>query len=391
MADQVYIGLGDETDPDEIVVDATEYVQIYFPDWEPAEANLDYIQIKAFAQEAAIERTLAGETADEIFRFFGTLVGITAQDPTPATCLSTWTAVDDTGYDIDEGTQVTLDGADGTPISFQVVSTVTIAPGDTSTGTDEVELEAIDSGVDGNDLSGTVTLVDQLAYIDSATVATPSSGGSDGETDAEYLLRLAQLLRLQAPRPILPADFADFARTSVEGVARATAIDLYNADTLATDEPRCVTVAVVDVDGEACSTEIKDEVDALLQANREVNFLTFVIDPTYTTVDCWFTFEAKADYDAAEVETNAITTVTDYLSPANWGLPDTTGSDTTSWDNQTTIRINELISLIDQVDGVDYVTGVWLDLEGGPGDTVDLDIDGPVAMPRAGTILAEAP
>lgn len=392
MADNLYIGLGDETDPDAILTDdAIPYIQAYFPDWTPAEGNLDYRLLAWIAQEASIERTMAAETADAIFRYFGTLASLPPEDPTPATVTSTWTMIDDAGYTIEAGTQVQIDGLDGEPLAFQVVSDVTVLGGDTATAAGEVDLEAVDTGTAGNDLAGDVTLIDQLDYVSTIALVGSTSGGSDGETDTEYMIRLAELLQLQAPRPILPDDFAVMARTLVTGVHRATAIDLYNADTDTPDVERCVTVVVVDEDGNACSTEVKTAVDDLLQANREVNFLVFVADPTYTTVDCWFTFETKSDYDSATVEAAAIEAVTDYLSPANWGLPDTTGSDTTSWDNKTTIRIFELVSLIDQVDGVDYVTGVWLDVSGGPGDTLDLELTGIAPLPEAGTITAAAP
>lgn len=391
MADQVYIGLGDETDPTTIAEDAYEYIQSYFPEWEPSEGNLETILIQTQAQEQSIERALAAETADEIFRYFGDLVGITPDDPTSATGTSTWTMIDDSGYTIPAGTQVSIVGLDGESVGFQVVEDVEVPGGSTETAAGEVQLEAIETGTAGNDLAGDIELVDQLAYVTSAVLVDTTSGGSDGETDYEYLKRLTELLRLQAPRPILPDDFAVMARTLVTGVHRATAIDLYNAESEETDVPRCLTVAVVDENGDACSTEIKTAVDDLLQSYREVNFLVFVIDPTYTEIDCWFTISIKDDYDQTEVESSAISAVEDYLSPANWGLPDTTGSDTTTWVNSSTVRINELISLIDQVEGVDYVEQVWLAESGDPADTVNITLTGPAPLTQAGTVLAEEP
>ena len=43
-------------------------------------------------------------------------------------------------------------------------------------------------------------------------------------------------------------------------------------------------IVVCDVAGEPCSGDVKAAVKADLEAKREVNFLFFVLDPTYTTI-----------------------------------------------------------------------------------------------------------
>lgn len=391
MADIAYIGLGDETDPDTIFNDAVEYLQGYFPDWEASDSDLATIILRWASQEASVNRSMAAETAIDIFRYYGTLAALPPQDETAATATTTWTMIDDAGYTIDQGTVVQIAGPTGDAVFYQTVEDVTVLGGDTATATGEVVIEAVEPGVAGNDLNGDVELVTILAHVSGIVLEEPTGGGQDPETIIAYITRLATLLQLQAPRPILPDDFATYVRTLVVGVHRATAVDLYDADTDTDDVERCVSVYVIDEDGEPCTTEVKETAAALLLAQREVNFLTPIADPTYTDVDVWFTIVAKSGYDQAEVETAAIAAVEEYLAPAAWGVPDGVGSDTTTWYNSDTVRLYEVASLIDRVDGVDYVDEIWLAESGDTAAATNLTLTGRAPLTRPGTILAEAP
>ena len=180
------------------------------------------------------------------------------------------------------------------------------------------------------------------------------------------------------------------AQRTIPEVARAVAIDLYNAETLETDCPRCVSVAICDNGGEACSPAIKQEVDDLLQAQREVNFLTFVLDPTYTAVDVSFALVSYHGYDPADVAARAIAAITDYLSPATWGVPPYGDVSARSWINVTTVRYLELAEVLNRVDGVHYIATLALAASGGALGQADVALAGIAPMPRPGSITGTA-
>jgi phage-related baseplate assembly protein len=133
-----------------------------------------------------------------------------------------------------------------------------------------------------------------------------------------------------------------------------------------TNQERAITVAVADEDGLTVSGSIKQAVGAYLEALREVNFVVSVIDPTYTAVNVTATLKAKAGADPATVDATATAVLEDYLSPATW-----------SW--RPTVRYNELISLLDQVDGVDYVVSITT-------PSGDVTLSGVASLPTAGTL-----
>lgn len=371
-----YVNAPIPVDPDELEAQAYETIQAQFPDWEPAEGNLDVRIIKAFALICATIGEDATDANDTIFRYFGSeLAGLPPLEASAATGETTWVLIDTDGHTIPAGTVVGVDNGERL-IEFQTVSDTVIAPAaDTATGVDVVAVEA---GEDGNDLTGDATLIDQLDYVNTVTLTTTTSGGVDEETDEDYLNRLVELLRLLTPRPILPEDFSVLAKT-VAGVGRATAINGYNPADSTYDNERMITVAVADEDGAALSNPVKTAVDEYLTEQREVNFVVHVIDPTSNTIDVTFTAVAWTNWDPAEVETAAEAAVADYLSPATWGRSQE--GDDSQWNNKTVVRYLELAGVLENVSGLDYVTA--LTIEGG---TSDVTMTGVAPLPTPGTI-----
>lgn len=291
----VFIGFSDETSPDEIAQDAFDYIEAQIPGWVPAAGNLETILLEALAQEAAIERGIAGETATDVFRYFGQLVGIIPNDGAQATGTSTWTAIDDTGYTIPSGTQFTVDSAGGETLPFETVGDYLINPGSTSSTVGGVAIRAIDLGEVGNGLSGDGSLVDALAFVESITVVPSTSGGEDPEEDDAYLDRLSEQLRLQAPRPILPRDFEVLAK-SVDGVERATAIDGYvpgtNEEQALTNDAAggsftltFETQTTGNIDWDATAVEVQTALEALSNVDPGDVIVTGGPLPTLVTVE----------------------------------------------------------------------------------------------------------
>lgn len=373
-----YIGLEDETDPDAIAQDAFDYIASKVPGFEAAPAAPMTVLVETQAAEQSVERSLASRTADSIFRFFGELVAVPPLDATRATVGSTWTLSDDDGHTIAAGTLIGLRDAAGELVAFRVASDVTVAALATQTAAGEVILEAVNAGAAGSGLSGAVELIDALAFVASIALTGVTTGGVDAELDSDYLDRLAARLRLQAPRPIIPTDFEVLAR-DVAGVERAVALDGYNPADQTSGNERMVAVAIVDEAGEALPSGVKDDVDELLQAQREATFVVNVIDPAYTTVDVTATAVAHAGFGLAAVDTAVEAALADFLSPANWGQPPF--GEERAWVHTSVVRIWEVLEAVQRVEGVNYVTA--LTVEGG---TVDVNLTGAAPLTRAGVI-----
>lgn len=352
---------------DELLADLIDTVAANIPGWAPREGHLDLQMLEVEARLAYETAVVAGQVPPAVFRYFGaSALGIPPIDAASASVPSTWTLTDALGHTITAGTYVYFRIDGDTSIPFQVQTDVVVAPGSPGTATGEVVLVAVDAGSVPNGLpAGAVYPVDALAWVAGVTTEATTSGGVDAESDDGYMTRLREELRLLSPRPILPADFSTLAKR-IAGVERSVAIDGYDADTDTYDNERTITVAVADVNGSAVSNDVKDEVEAYLQSLREINFVVYVIDPTYTDVDVTATVTAFTGQDIAEVQAACEAALTSYLSPANW-------------DWRSTVRVNELISLLDRVAGVDYVVSVTT-----PASNVTLT--GPASLPEPGTL-----
>lgn len=364
---------------------AFQYLEDQIDGWLPSPGNLEVWLIEAIAQMAAELMDVASAVPTSIFRYFGsTILGLQPHDATSAQGVTTWTATDDLGYTIPAGTTIGLPAAGDVLLAFEVSEDALIEVGTTmATG---VQVVALETGTQGNGLEGDAEVIDALDWVAGVTVDGPTSGGVDGETDAEYLNRLTNLATLLSPRPILPNDFAVLA-LSVPGVGRATAIDLYNLDTGTSNVPRCVTVIVADAEGQALTPELKAQIDNLLQSQREVNFLAFVGDPTYTTIDVAFTVKVYPDTEAVVgagdlVVEAAEQAVIDYLNPASFGAISFAQSPT--WLPDATVRYLEVAEVINRVEGVWYIGTLTIN-----GGTADVPLAPVGGLPQAGSVTGD--
>ena len=228
-----YIGVPVSTDPDVLSTAAVNYLMANIPGWTPADGNLEIWHIMALAQMLATSRDVASIVPDQIFEYFGSSVmNLPPIAAAPAQVAATITVQDNAGYTIPAGTQFAFQVTGSTLALFTVQTTTVILPGASSAI--GVLLNAEIAGSASNGLTGTMTLIDPLAFITGATATTTSSGGVDAEDANTYLSRLVADLQLLAPRPILPGDFAVLAR-SIAGVYRALGIDGYNPARTFTD------------------------------------------------------------------------------------------------------------------------------------------------------------
>jgi baseplate J-like protein len=380
------------TEPDDLSAEAFAYLEDRIPGWLPAPGNLETWLIESLAQLAGELMDVASAVPAEIFAYFGaSLLGLPPHVATPAMSTTTWTASDDLGYTIQAGTLIGIPATGDELVGFAVQEDVVIAPGATIVA--GVTVVAEDAGADANGLTGDPELIDALDYIASVTLDAPTAGGTDGEEVDDYLNRLRELLTLLSPRPILPNDFAVLAKQHA-AVGRATAIDLFQAGTeldpatgadmvippaSVTPVERCVTVVVVGEDGEPIGKPARQEIADDLDARREVNFLVYVIDPAYVTVDVAFSITVYEGYDAQAVVAQAESDVADYLSPANFGIPPF--GDQLVWVADTKVRWLEVAEVINRTEGVWYIATLTIN-----GGTADIDLPDPAGLSRAGTV-----
>jgi len=383
-----YIPIPVDVEPVDIAQDAFDYLGDQVPGWLPSPGNLEAWLIEALAQTAGELRTLAAVVPDTIFEYFGsTILALPPYAAVQATALTSWVMVDAAGYTIPAGTVIAVTpSASDVSYAFQVVDDVVVPNG--TTVVSAVESLAVIAGSAASGITGDVAVIDQLVFVESVTLDQPTFGGVDEELDQDYLNRLSALLTLLTPRPILPQDFAILAQDEIEGVGRACAIDLYNpGPPVNANCPRCCTVAVCQADGTACSSDVKAAALSLLQSAREVNFLVFVVDPTYTAIDVTFDVTPYPGFALADVQANVIAQLQNWLDPSQWGIPmfgDPGG--VSSWLNTTKVRYLEVAEQVNRADGVGYINSLAFGVHGSTLGQADVTLPGVAPLTEAGTI-----
>lgn len=389
----VYIRVPIETSAEQLEQDTYDLIRTKAPNWEPSDGNLDVWIIQAITAIAAENRDLASDVMDVIFAYYGsTIMQIPTDNGSSASAATTWTMIDNLGHTIPAGTLVGIPNSAGELISFETMADVVVPAGQVATPAGAVTIIATALGVAGTGLGvagGAVQLIDILDFVSTVTQVAATSGGDDPETFENYLDRLTEQLRLLSQRPILPNDFAIMAR-GVPGVYRAVAIDGYNPANNTYNNERMIAIAAQDASGNAVAGAVKTQIDALIQANREINFIAQLMDPNYSLINMTATVVKLQAYTAADVQARVVEAISDYLDPAVWGR-DPRFTDATAdltWINITTLYYNEMIAVVDRVEGVDRVTDLTMSVNPAVQGRVDVALASPAALTRPNVITA---
>lgn len=381
MAD--FIPLDLTADAAALAADAEEFLTAQAPDGYTPDKLTQWV-LSAVARIGVEVVVMTGRMPLAVFQVFGTRVlNIPANVETAATGTAILAINDNpAGRTLLAGATFDLGG-----IGFQSTVDVTAPAGNLNAN---IPIIALEAGAAGSGLDGTAQLITPaVTWIDSVAVITPTTGGIDGETDEQYVDRLADEIPTLSPKAILAADFEVLARRDSEA-QRALVLDNYvpagpgGTPAAQTGVAGAVTVAVQGPTGEPVSTGSKTRIETALEADRVLNIDVHVIDPTYTLINVSFTAKCYPDYDPATVEAAGEAAISTLLSPATWGQP--VGGDQRDWIDEPTVLRLDLVGALYKVAGIRHVTALTLAINPAALGTADLTLPGPAGLPRPNTI-----
>lgn len=186
---------------------------------------------------------------------------------------------------------------------------------------------------------------------------------------------------IPAATTILSVQSATQATMSANATATATGATVVLADR--TGVERAITVALVTSTGAAVTSAVKAAVIAYLDAEREVNFLVYTTDPTFTTINVAFTITISEGHTPATVVAAAQTAVAAFINPATWGGGDESPPEWRT--NENIVRVFEVAHVIYEVDGVEDVTALTLN-----GGSANITLTGNAPLPQLGTNVGTA-
>jgi hypothetical protein len=383
-----FISVPFTTDVDDVAEEAFDRIREDYPEFDPRDPQLAVLIIMALALRAAEIQTLLTMIPRAIFRWAGAyLFNVPPVDATPAVGTTTWTARADAvtgGLTIPAPFSVGFETDDGDTIVFSTVENIVFAANQTVVA--GVQIVADEEGLEGNGMTGPVLTVDADDRIVNVTLQGSTAGGSDAEEDDDYLDRLSRRLTLSGPKLTRAVDFATLALEEPE-VYRAIAIDNFTPPATYNAE-KAAGLATIGPDGLPISATAKTRIKAKFEGLREWGFILNMFDPTYNEVDATFTITTLPGFSGAEVVARAEAALKEYLSPINWGTPNS--GEARGWKVQTNVRAYELATILNNVVGVDEVTALSFQVNNGAASSADKVLTGAIPLTTVGTIVGTA-
>lgn len=386
-----YIPLPDDDEsPPALVDDACETFATDVAGWARSDAALEVALMAAVADEGSTLYALLREDADDRFADFGAdLLGVPANQDTPATTTATWTAAAAApggGYTIEAGQQLAITGQNGDLYAFEVVTETVIDEGDTEAA--GVIIQAVVAGYASNFAEGNTAGSDGRIEFDeypswllSVETDAPAAGGADADGPDEHRGRIRSALQNLSRVLVLPADFERAAQESTV-VARALVRDNFDATTHSIGQERMVSVFPVGYDGELIDSGELAIIDARMEARRETNFVVHVAQPTLNEIDVDITVTRVEGAVAADVQDRVEAAIAaGPLSPALHGQ--VTLGERRTFQYVPTLRRYEVVFAARSVEDVLDINYATVELNG---VAADLTMTGDAPLPTPGTI-----
>ncbi|KQC04768.1 MAG: hypothetical protein APR53_02865 [Methanoculleus sp. SDB] len=215
-------------------------------------------------------------------------------------------------------------------------------------------------GKRGNLASNMITSLQQdIAFINEVSNPLAAEGGCDCET-VEALIRRAPRVLRHRGRAITTADFESLAHDASREVAKVRVLE--NFDTEGNYKPGRVTVVIVPHSQEPKplpSPELKRRVEQYLKKNSSNVLQIAVIQPSYLQVNITASLFTR-ELDLVPLITGeANKTLTDFLHPL------TGGDERGGWPFGGIPCVSDIYTVLESIDGVNYVNNVTLSLDPG--------------------------
>lgn len=342
MTPYVDLRLYDKT-PTDIYNAALSVLQTNLPDWTPEQTNTEVLLLQALAVEVA-------EAAFSLNRLPQAMVNILLKmcqiersvGNYPVTTLE-FTVNDTAGYTIPARTKVAVywPGKDQSYL-FETDRAVSVAVGQrtaTVTATGKVRTAALNGTLPDT----SADMVSSVVAVNSVKTADYITSGVDPESDTDFYTRGVQIFQRMTTTLVIPSHFQTAALELTTLVGRCNILDNYNPEVGPEpgDNQGNITLVVYGV-GDLLTTQQKEDLRVYLSNRAATNLLIHVIDADLQTEDVTVTVKKYSDYTDLEVQNAVTAALTSYMSPNVW-----------PW--RGTLRRNELIALISNVEGVDYV------------------------------------
>lgn len=364
-----------DRNPDDLMDEMLDHGRQILPQWDPSVGNIETVMVETFANQSAALLAGFNRLPDGILEGMLNLFGITRSDGNAASATVTLTAVDTAGYMIPADTEFAYFASE-TAYVYYLAADAAIPNGSTEASATIVARE-VGEEFNSPPSGSLLQVLTATPFLTSAVLATAPTGGSDTETDDQYFARAVNTVASYSTALVTPSQIQAHVLDDYPEVFRCQVYDrrrYYDRDTTASTYTTHNGYVLIAVGGsnsdQSVLTDIPIDATTLsaiktdVEGRSSVGLIADVMTAELASIDVSATVVAKDGVEVGAVGSLIVAALDNYLDPDAW-----------DW-SSTHVRTNEIISLIDQVDGVDYVVSVSLagsDIAGYGSDTTSVD------------------
>jgi hypothetical protein len=357
----------------DILEESLTQARALLPAWTPRVGEIETTLLEATAYQTAnlsnAANRLPGSTVETLLKLFS----VDRSNGVKAAATVDITFTDTGGYTIPISTPVAYFGNDGSVFVYLLDAETTVASGSSTLTGVAVTAQAVGIGYNIPSSGSVLQVLATLPYITAIVLASKPLGGLDAESDTEYFTRAINTLTGYSSTLATETQLSSYVLATYIGtVFRAKAYNMRryaDRDVQTSGNAAAGThsgYVLLSVAGENTNTYAESVNDANVTAADVATINTALTSRTQTGL----TVEV---HNAELVGVGVTCEVVKYVSAASGTVSGAVQTalegylDSDVWDWSRVVRVNEVISLLDNVAGVDYVKSVVLTL---PEETV---------------------
>lgn len=362
-----------DTTVSNILEESLTQAKALLPQWTPRVGQIETTMMEATAYQTAnlsnAANRLPGSTVETLLKLYG----VARSDGVKATATVDITFTDTLGHTVPANTPFAYIPSEDTTYVYMLDADATVASGSSSLSAVAVTAQVVGIGHNTPSNGSALQILATIPYVLTLVLASKPLGGLDAETDSGYFTRAINILSGYSSTLATESQLRSYVlATYVASVFRAKAYNMrrYADRNVVTSGNAAAGThtgyVLLSVAGENTNGYNRSVEDATISANDIATINTDIISRVQSgliveihnaeLVGVGVTCEVYKHTAAASGTVNGEvqTALEIYL-------------DSDAWDWNRVVRVNEIISLLDNVTGVDYVKTVALTL---PSETV---------------------
>lgn len=379
-----------DTDAESLLNEIITYGRSIIPEWTPAAGEIEMMLAEVFSVGAADLASYINRLPGGVLEAVISLFGVERSDGVAATGTVQFTMLDTNGHTVPAGTNLVYTGG-LVPLVFTTDSDLVISS-PSSTGSVAVTALTVGAAHNAVPASATVQAVSNTDYVSTVafTSANGATGGEDPDTDDAFLSRITNTFSTYSSALVTPAQIRASVLDNFSTAFRCAVYDkeryLDRAVSSTVEHPGYVLVAVA---SQNATNSTGNFTDTTLSASEVSDIRTHLEDRIPAGL--------KVDIMSAEVVSVAVTASVVTISGSDTSVVQTAINnalaayfDPNTWDwTKSVVRVNEVISIIDRVTGVDYVDSVTLagTSEVFPAGADNFTLSGDILLNNLGTLV----